>query len=65
MNNLEQYRVKTKKFSLSDIRPDDKSERSGDKTKDALALEKLASEINALQDILYAQSKHKILLILQ
>jgi PPK2 family polyphosphate:nucleotide phosphotransferase len=65
MANLDKYRVNPKKFSLNDFDANDKSERSGDKVKDALALEKIASEINALQDILYAQGKHKILLILQ
>ncbi len=64
MANLDHYRVKSK-FSLKNIKPDDKSERTGDKAKDELALEKLAEEINALQDILYAQRKHKILLVLQ
>ena len=64
MANLQQYRVKSK-FSLSNIKPEDKSERTGDKAKDALELEKLSSKINALQDILYAQGKHKILLVLQ
>jgi PPK2 family polyphosphate:nucleotide phosphotransferase len=66
MPNLQQYRVKpNSKFTLNSIKPDDKSERTGDKAKDELALEKLAAEINALQDILYAQGKHKILLVLQ
>ena len=65
MANIDQYRVNAKKLSLKDFKADDKSERTGDKAKDALALEKLAVEINALQDILYAQSKHKILLVLQ
>ena len=65
MANYDQYRVNPKKFSLKDFDTNDQSERSGDKAKDALALVKLASEINALQDILYAQSQHKILLILQ
>lgn len=66
MSSLNQYRVKPNaKFSLNSIRPNEKSERTGDKAKDALELEKLASKINALQDILYAQGKHKILLILQ
>jgi PPK2 family polyphosphate:nucleotide phosphotransferase len=66
MPNLQQYRVKpNSKFTLKSIKPDDKSERTGDKAKDELALEKLAEEINALQDILYAQNKHKILLVLQ
>jgi PPK2 family polyphosphate:nucleotide phosphotransferase len=65
MANVDQYRVNPKKFSLKGFKADDKSERMGDKAKDALALEELAAEINALQDILYAQGKHKILLVLQ
>ena len=65
MANYDQYRVNPKKFSLKDFDTNDQSERTGDKAKDMLTLEKLASEINALQDILYAQSQHKILLILQ
>lgn len=64
MANLDSYRVKSK-FSLKNIQSDDKSERTGDRAKDVLALEKIAAEINALQDILYAQGKHKILLVLQ
>jgi PPK2 family polyphosphate:nucleotide phosphotransferase len=64
--SLDQYKVKpNSKFSLSSINPNDKSERSDSKAKDALTLEKLATEINALQDILHAQAKHKVLLILQ
>ena len=65
MASYDQYRVNPKKFSLKDFDTNNQSERSGDKAKDALQLEKITSEINALQDILYAQSKHKILLILQ
>ncbi len=65
MANYDQYRINPKKFSLKDFDTNNQSERSGDKAKDKLELERLASEINALQDILYAQSQHKILLILQ
>jgi PPK2 family polyphosphate:nucleotide phosphotransferase len=65
MAKLDSYRVNAKKFSLEDFDANDKSERTGDKAKDVLQLEQLASGINALQDILYAQSKHKILLVLQ
>lgn len=66
MANLTQYLVKPKsKFSLSTINPQDKSERGESKAKDALELARLATEINALQDILHAQGKHKVLLILQ
>lgn len=64
--NLDQYKVKPNaKFSLGSIKPNDKSERTDSKAKDALMLEQLATEINALQDILHAQAKHKVLLILQ
>ena len=64
--NLDQYKVKPNgKFSLSSIKPGDKSERSDSKANDALVLEQLATEINALQDILHAQAQHKVLLILQ
>lgn len=65
MASYDQYRVNPKKFSLKDFDTNNQSERSGDKAKDTLHLEKITSEINALQDILYAQSKQKILLILQ
>lgn len=65
MSNLQQYRVNPKKFSLKNIEPDDKSERGLSKEADVLELEKLAGKINALQDILYAQGKHKVLLLLQ
>lgn len=65
MANLDHYRVNPKKFSLKNYNANDKSERTGDKAQDALELEKLATEINALQDILYAQANHKILLVIQ
>ncbi|MGV3583290.1 MAG: polyphosphate kinase 2 family protein [Methylophilus sp.] len=66
MAKFDQYLVKPKsKFSLSDIKPSDKSERGASKDDDAKELARLAVEINALQDILYAQDKHKVLLVLQ
>lgn len=64
-SNLAQYRVDPKKFALKNYNALDKSERSGDKAQDLLMLEKLATEINTLQDILHAQAKHKVLLLLQ
>jgi PPK2 family polyphosphate:nucleotide phosphotransferase len=65
-SNLDKYRVKPgSKFSLSDFNTGDKSERTGSKLGDAAELAKLATGINALQDILFAQGKHKVLLILQ
>jgi len=59
------YRVKPKKFALRQFKPDDKSARSGDKETDAAVLAQLTAAINEKQDILHAQGKHKVLLILQ
>jgi PPK2 family polyphosphate:nucleotide phosphotransferase len=64
--NIDDYRVKPKtKFSLNDYDTQDKAARKGTKEEAAAELEKVATEINALQDILYAQGKHKVLLVLQ
>jgi len=65
MANLDQYCVNPKKFSLKNYKTSDKSERNGDRAQDMLELEKLATEINALHDVLKAQAKHKVLLVLQ
>jgi len=65
MTKLDAYKVNPKKFTLKDIRPDDQSQRGASKADDAQELARLATEINALQDILHAQGKHKLLLILQ
>ena len=65
MANFDQYRVNSKKFSLNNHNPNDKSERSKTKELDSIELTQLATEINALQDILHAEGKRKILLILQ
>jgi len=65
MAKFDQYRVEPKQFSLKNFKTNDKSERSESKAQDALELAKLASEINTLQDILNAEGKRKILLVLQ
>ncbi len=65
MPNLDKYRVNPKKFSLSNYKTDDKSERSPSKEQDSYELTKLATEINALQDVLQAEGKRKVLLLLQ
>ncbi|MES2636624.1 MAG: polyphosphate kinase 2 family protein, partial [Pseudomonadota bacterium] len=66
MPNLQQYRVKLNaKFSLKNIKCDDKSERGASKEADEMELKKLAGKINALQDILHAQGKYKVILLLQ
>jgi len=65
MKYFEKYCVNPKKFSLDDYDPRDKSERRGSKEDNAKALSELATEIDALQEVLYAESKRKVLLILQ
>lgn len=65
MTKLSQYRVNPKKFSLKNIDPADRSARTGDKAQDQQLLAELATEINALQDILHAEGKRKVLLVLQ
>lgn len=65
MSHLDQYLVNPIKFSLKDYQPNDKSERSGSKEDDLIALNALANEINALQDILHAEGKRKVILLLQ
>ena len=65
MADLDRYRVSPKKFSLQDLDPGDKSERGNSKEQDSYELTRLAVEINALQDILHAEGKRKLLLVLQ
>jgi PPK2 family polyphosphate:nucleotide phosphotransferase len=66
MGKFDRYLVKsTSKFSLEDIKPNDKFERADSKVEDLAELSQVGVKINALQDILYAQQKHKVLLVLQ
>jgi PPK2 family polyphosphate:nucleotide phosphotransferase len=65
MATFDQYRVNSKKFLLKNHNPTDKSERAKSKEQDSFELTQLAIEINALQDILHAEGKRKVLLILQ
>ena len=65
MEKLEKYRVNPKKFSLKQYSADDRSARSEDKAQDLAELAKLTEAINARQDILHAEGKHKVILLLQ
>lgn len=65
MANLDKYRVDPKKFSLNDYDPKDKAERAGSKEQNSIDLADLAAEINNLQDILHAEGRRKVLLVLQ
>ncbi|AKR43269.1 polyphosphate kinase 2 family protein [Methylophilus sp. TWE2] len=65
MEKLEKYRVNSKKFSLKQYSADDRSARNEDKAQDLAELAKLTEAINARQDILHAEGKHKVILLLQ
>ena len=56
---------KSKPFALAKCDTAAKPFSSGDKVKDKAALEALAAEIDTLQDLLYADRRHKLLVILQ
>jgi len=54
-----------KKQKVIDADAGDKSLSCGDKDRDKQRVVEMAEEISALQDILYAQRQHKILIVLQ
>jgi PPK2 family polyphosphate:nucleotide phosphotransferase len=64
MKISEQFRL-SKKFKVKDDDAATKPLSSGDKSVDKRAVELLADEIAALQDIFYAEHKRKLLVILQ
>ncbi|MEY4730425.1 MAG: hypothetical protein RL020_1583, partial [Pseudomonadota bacterium] len=64
--NIDEYRIKPgSKVKLSLFNPGDKSARSGSKKKDLALLEDLGRQLDTLQDLLYAEQKRKIILVLQ
>ena len=54
-----------KEFRLAKIDPNDTSFVNFEKEEAGQLLRKLNSKLDALQELLYAESKHKILVILQ
>ena len=63
---MDKYRVKpSDKINLKTFDPDDISGFDGDKKKGNERLLKLNSELEVLQEMLYAEHKHKILIVLQ
>ena len=58
-------RARSQPFDLSRIDPDAKPFSSGDKATDRAAVEALALELDKLQDMLYADRRFKLLVILQ
>ena len=56
---------KAKAFSLEKCEPSAKPFSSGDKAKDKEAIDALAVELDTLQDLFYADCRHKLLVVLQ
>lgn len=54
-----------KRFSLQQLQPDAKPFSTGDKAKDKALLTELSREIDALQDIFWADQRFKLLVLLQ
>jgi PPK2 family polyphosphate:nucleotide phosphotransferase len=53
------------RFDLSRVSPGDKPFSSGDKERDRAAVDQLADELDELQNLLYADGRFKLLVILQ
>lgn len=63
---MKRYRVQPdKKFELKEISPDDKGDFEGGKKEGKLKLLELNEELETLQELFYAEGKHKLLIILQ
>ncbi len=63
---MKKYLVKqNSKIKLSDWDPDDTSGFEGTKKEGLTVLKKLNEKLEVLQEMLYAEHKHKILIILQ
>jgi PPK2 family polyphosphate:nucleotide phosphotransferase len=56
---------KGKSFSLAKLKPSAKPCSSGDKVQDKSAVEALASELDTLQNLFYADKRYKLLVVLQ
>jgi PPK2 family polyphosphate:nucleotide phosphotransferase len=65
MASVQQLFRATKKQKVEDADACKKPLSSGDKAQDKLQVDALAQQIAELQDVLYAQRKHKILIVLQ
>lgn len=66
LDDVERYRVKPGgKVKLADIDPDGPSGLEGGKAEGKEQLLKLNKELEALQELLYAEHRHKVLVVLQ
>jgi PPK2 family polyphosphate:nucleotide phosphotransferase len=63
---MKQYKVEpSKKISLAKLDPNETGDFDGGKEKGLKAIEKLNAELQELQELLYAEGKHKVLVVLQ
>jgi len=63
---LDDFRITAgKQFKLSSFDADGKPLSTGNKTSDNARLAELTTELDAVQDIFYAEHKHKLLIVLQ
>jgi PPK2 family polyphosphate:nucleotide phosphotransferase len=63
---MDRYRVKPgSTVKLSDYDPNDKSGWDGNKESALTAMEQLTLQLESLQDLLYSERKHRILIVLQ
>lgn len=63
---MDKYRIKPgKQIKLSDFDPEDKSQFSGGKKDAEPMLAELVHKLDGLQELLYAEHKHKLLIVLQ
>ncbi len=63
---MDRYRiVPDAKFHISDYDPNDLGDFSGDKAKGEHELIRLTQRLDSLQELLYAEHKHKVLIVLQ
>jgi PPK2 family polyphosphate:nucleotide phosphotransferase len=63
---MERYRIEPgKKFKLADYPPDDMGEFDGKKQKGIEKLAERRAEIDTLQELLYSEHKHRLLIVFQ
>lgn len=63
---MKRYRVEPgKKISLEKFDPNDSKAFKGDKEQGLKSLAKLNQELQSMQELLYAEQKHKVLIVLQ
>jgi PPK2 family polyphosphate:nucleotide phosphotransferase len=60
-----QLRAPASRFSLADLDPDAMPLSLGDKAKDKAEVDELAGQIDVLQDLLFADRRYKLLVVLQ